>query len=95
MTVFFKGSRYEQVPTLDHTAADGRVVRYKAVRPIPPTAPLARHVVVEGERLDHIAFQHFRDAERFWRICDANLAVFPEELTAQPGRVLDIPAAEG
>ena len=93
--MFFKGSRYEQVPTLEHTAADGRVIRYKAVRPIPPTPALGRHVVEEGERLDHIAFQHYRDAERFWRLCDANLVVWPDDLTAPPGRVIDIPAAEG
>jgi hypothetical protein len=93
--VFFKGSRYEQVPTLDHTAADGRIIRYKAVRPIPATPPLGRHIVDEGERLDHIAFQHYRDAERYWRICDANLTVWPDELIAQSGRVIDIPASEG
>lgn len=93
--MFFKGSRYEQVPTLGHTASDGRIIRYKAVRPIPPTPPLAQHIVDEGERLDHIAFQHYRDAERFWRICDANLTVWPDELIARSGRVIDIPASEG
>ncbi|WP_448612081.1 LysM domain-containing protein [Geodermatophilus sp. URMC 60] len=92
--MFFRGSRYEQVTTVDHVAPDGRIIRYKAIRPIPPTSPLGRHVVDEGERLDHIAFQHYRDAERFWRICDANLAVWPDELTARSGRVLDIPASE-
>lgn len=93
--MFFKGSRYEQVPTLDYTAADGRVIRYKAIRPIPSTPSFGRHVVDEGERLDHIAFQHYRDAERFWRICDANLTVWPDELTARSGRVIDVPASEG
>lgn len=93
--MFFKGSRYEQVPTLDYTAADGRIIRYKAVRPIPPTPLLGRHIVDEGERLDHIAFQYYRNAERFWRICDANLTVRPDELTAQSGRVIDIPTSEG
>ena len=93
--MFFKGSRYEQVPTLDYTAADGRIIRYKAVRVIPPTPALGRHIVDEGERLDHIAFQHYRDAERFWRIGDANLTVWPENLTAESGRVIAIPASEG
>jgi nucleoid-associated protein YgaU len=93
--MFFRGSRYAQVPTQTFETADGRVITYKAVRQIPPAPGQTRHVVDQGERLDHIAFEHFRDAERFWRICDANRAIWPDELTSRPGRVIDIPAAEG
>ena len=32
------------------------------------------------ERLDHIAWQHYRDPERYWRICDANRALWPDDL---------------
>jgi hypothetical protein len=93
--MFFRGSRYEQVPTLTHEMPDGRVVPYKAVRGIPAAPAQGHHVVDEGERLDQIAFEHFRDAERFWRICDANTVVWPDELAARAGRIIDIPAAEG
>ncbi len=93
--MFFRGSRYERVPTKDYEAADGRVIRYKALRPIPDTPGLTRHRVDEGERLDHIAFAAFRDPERFWRIADANLAIDARDLTAEPGRVIDIPESEG
>jgi hypothetical protein len=93
--VFFKGSRYQDVPTLEHEAADGRVIRYKARRIIPPTPGVGKHLVDEGERLDHVAFAHYRDPERFWRLCDANLALHPEELLARPGRLLDVPPSEG
>lgn len=93
--MFFRGSRYEHVATVTHEMPDGRVVSYKAVREIPPTPALGRHLVDEGERLDHIAFHHLRDPERFWRICDANTVVWPHELTDRPGHIIDIPAVEG
>lgn len=93
--MFFRGSRYEQVPTREHRTSDGRIVRYKALRRIPDTTGLTQHVVKEGERLDHIAFDAYRDPERFWVICDANGAVHPDEVTERPGRVIDITGSAG
>ena len=93
--MFFKGSRYEQVATLQYEDADGRIISYTARRELPNLASRAAHVVDEGERLDHIAFAHYREPDRFWRICDANIVVKPERLTARPGEILDIPPAEG
>jgi hypothetical protein len=93
--MFFKGSRYEKVGEVEHVDREGRTVRYKKVRFIPPTRAQAGHEVQDGERLDHIAYRHFRDSERFWRICDANLALWPSDLVARPGRIIDIPASEG
>jgi hypothetical protein len=91
--MFFKGSRYEQVPNKEYVAADGRIIRFRALRAISTPPGIAKHVVDDGERMDHIAFDEFRDPELFWRICDANLAVEPKDLTDLPGRVLDIPEA--
>lgn len=93
--MFFRGSRYEHVPTLEHETGDGRVIRYKARRLIPPTPGVATHRVDDGERPDHIAYAHFRDPERFWRLADANRVIHPDELTARPGRIIDVPTAEG
>lgn len=93
--MFFKGSRYERVPAKDYAADDGLVIRYKALRLTPATLGLTKHVVDEGERLDHIAYAAYRDSERFWRICDANLAIDPKDLTRDPGLVLEIPESEG
>jgi hypothetical protein len=93
--MFFKGSRYQDVANLEYETGDGRVIRYKTRRLIPPTPGLTRHLVEEGDRLDRVAFEHFRDPERFWRLCDANTVIHPDELTARPGRVIDIPASEG
>jgi hypothetical protein len=47
--------------------------------------------VVVGDRLDLLAFSHFRDPLQFWRIADANEALLPEELTRTPGRRVKIP----
>jgi len=92
--MFFKGSRYEKVPTLTYTDRSGRVIAYKATRFIPPTEPLVGHEVTSDERLDHIAWRHYRDPLRFWRICDANRALWPDDLL-DPGAVIRIPPAEG
>jgi hypothetical protein len=56
---------------------------------------LGEHTVVRGERLDHIAAHYFGDPELFWRICDANRALRPEELTEEEGRRLNITLPEG
>jgi hypothetical protein len=92
--MFFKGSRYENVVTESYTDSRGVVVRYKRVRFIPPTPPRAATVVNQSERLDHIAQRVYQEPELFWRICDANDALWPADL-AEPGRLLKVPAAEG
>jgi len=48
------------------------------------------HLVVAGERLDHLAQKYYGDPLKYWLICDANGEVFPEDLLV-PGRVLRIP----
>jgi hypothetical protein len=89
--MFFRGSRYEPVPTAEITTADGRTIRYKRVRFVPAPAVLLFRRVGEGERLDLIAYELYRDPEQFWRICDANRAFRPDTLTEEPGRILAIP----
>jgi hypothetical protein len=92
--MFFKGSRYAKVPEATIGDESGRVIRYKTTRFIPETPAVVGHRVVAGERLDHLAWQHYRDAERMWRICDANLALWPSDLL-ELGRVLLVPPPEG
>ena len=88
-----RGSRYEGLPVLAHTDAQGRERPYVALRLIPPTPGQARAVVAPGDRLDLLAHRHLGDPEQFWRLCDANRAFRPTELTAQAGRSLSIPVA--
>lgn len=92
--MFFKGSRYEKVPSATFVDPAGRQIQYKLVRWIPDTKPVAGHLVGAEDRLDLIAWQAFRDAERFWRICDANRALWPADLLEE-GAVIGIPASEG
>jgi hypothetical protein len=57
-------------------------------------APLHEHLVTEGERLDVIAAAEIGDPEAFWRICDANNALRPDDLLTV-GRRLKITLPEG
>ena len=70
-------------PTL--AGADGRTV----VLPAAPLRAAARALRAarrassspQGDRLDNIAARYLGDPEQFWRICDANGAMRPDELT--------------
>lgn len=93
--MFFKGSRYEKVGVDEFSDAKGRVIPYKKVRYIAETKGQLGHLVRREERLDHIAHRYFRDPERFWRICDANRAMWPDDLTGHAGRTILIPPSEG
>lgn len=92
---FFKGSRYERVGEVELQDPSGRLLRYKRVRFIPPTPGRFSHIVTEGERIDLVSHRYFRDSERFWRICDANDALWPPDLVAEPGTLIRVPGAEG
>lgn len=92
--MFFKGSRYARVGEHQIVNAQGRVIRYKTIRFIAESPAQMGHRVYQGERLDRIAHRYYQDSERFWRICDANRAMWPDDLVAEIGRVLHIPPSE-
>ena len=97
-TLFAPTSRYHPVPTAQITTSDGRTVSYVRRRFVPPPerfALLQEHAVAEGDRLDQIAAKYLGDAEQFWRICDANGAVRPDELIETVGRRLRITLPDG
>jgi hypothetical protein len=86
-------SRYYNIPT-EKLKQDGREILYLGRRLLPALesfTDLTEHTVSQGERLDHIARRYLDNPELFWRICDANPALNPSDLTAQPGRRLRIP----
>lgn len=89
--MFFKGSRYEKVGNAQFTDAQGRVIQYKKIRWIPNTPARFNHLVLQGERLDLLAYRYYRDPLKFWHIADANDVMQTEELTAQPGTRILIP----
>ncbi len=93
--MFFKGSRYAKVKTLEITDSKKQTIKYKATRFIPDTKARLTHKVQGGERLDHVAHRYFRDPERFWRICDTNKSMWPDDLVSKPGKRILIPSSEG
>ncbi|HFE32026.1 MAG TPA: LysM domain-containing protein [Gammaproteobacteria bacterium] len=77
---------------------DGQSVRYVDQRFIPAPenfATLQEHTVEENDRLDNIAAKYFSDPELYWRLCDANGAMNPADLTETAGQTLRITLPEG
>lgn len=50
------------------------------------------HTVVEGDRIDLIAFRYLGNAGLWWIVCDYNNIFFPMDL--EPGSVLRLPSVE-
>jgi hypothetical protein len=91
--VFEPKSRYYNLETATYTTPEGKEVAYKRRRFLPrgeEMTMLVEVAVVDGDRLDLIAARALGDAEQFWRVCDANNAMNPAELTEEPGRALRV-----
>lgn len=91
-------SRYAATEVKLLELPDGSHVPYLGRRLVPRPerfAEIGRHVVSQGERPDHAAYQVLGDAEQFWRLCDANRVLRPQELTERPGTTLRVTLPEG
>ncbi len=93
--MFEPTSRYYDIETVKMTVgdADPRVISYKRRRIIPSgetMMTLVEHTVAQGDRLDNLAARYIGDPEQFWRICDANDVLRPEELTEEIGWIIKI-----
>lgn len=89
--MFFRGSRYENLPMVQITAPDGRLIRYVRMRFIPSVTGLPGYTVQQGDRPDLAAYKTLGDPEQFWQLCDANTVQSPAALTATPGTRLIVP----
>lgn len=92
--MFDETSRYHGLPTAVYTTPDGRQVRYLTRRFLPQGSALPQLTevtVTDQERLDLIAHRTLGNPEMYWRVCDANNAMDPFDLTAEPGRTLRVP----
>jgi hypothetical protein len=92
--MFEPNSRYYSIETASWTTLDGEQIVYKRRRFLPQgeSLPLLMEVfVTQGERLDNITARTLGDPEAFWRIADANNAMNPDDLTAEPGNSLRVP----
>ncbi len=95
-SLFPLNSRYRGIDTATLQSA-GQTIVYVRRRFVPSPdqlTPIQEHTVKQGERLDNLAAQFLGDAELFWRLCDANGAMRPEDLE-QSGMVLRIALAQG
>ncbi|MCK4791232.1 MAG: hypothetical protein KAV87_46295 [Desulfobacteraceae bacterium] len=91
-------SRYHNIETATLETADGKEIVYLKRRFVPGPdrfTMLQEHSVVEGDRLDNITALYLGDPLQFWRVCDANNAMYPPDLTAEIGRRLRITLPEG
>lgn len=90
-------SRYYGLPLLTQTTPAGAQISYVSRRFIPPPedfALLQRYRVRQGDRIDVIAASILGNPLSYWQICDANLALEPDDVTAVPGAfiVITLPA---
>ena len=91
-------SRYYGNGTEQYTMPDGIIVSYLSRRIIPQTTVYTQtqnYSVVAGDRLDNLAARFLGDPILFWMIADANGAKDPDDLTAEPGLVIQIPLVSG
>jgi hypothetical protein len=91
--MFASGSRYERVPQAVYVGRSGRPIPYVLLRTFPAHAPTERTIVLrDGDRLDLVSFRFYGDPEQYWRICDGNRVLRPEDVEVA-GRRLLIPLA--
>lgn len=81
MSLYEKSSRYLQnAEVIDVTDAAGRKVKRLGRAKRPAELELGEHIRREGQRLDHLANYYLRDPHAFWRICELNDVLLPDQL---------------
>jgi hypothetical protein len=77
--MFSRISRYQKLPNMVTTDAQGLTLPSKTLRLLPQVSGTFRHTVEEVDRLDHLAFKYYQQPRKWWRISDAN----PEFMSPQ------------
>ncbi|HEV2805964.1 MAG TPA: hypothetical protein VGW57_13660 [Chthoniobacterales bacterium] len=91
-------SRYFEIETTKWKTPEGKSIVYIRRRFLPSADRfelLLEHSVVQGDRIDNVTAQYLGDPEQFWRVCDANNVMQPDELTATSGGKIRITLPEG
>jgi hypothetical protein len=73
----------------DGTAHEIRCVKRRFIPLTEGMTVIVEHLVSQGERLDNITAQYLGDSTQFWRICDTNDVMKPDELE-QVGKSIKI-----
>jgi hypothetical protein len=95
---FAPNSRYYGIETAKLTTPDDHTIVYVRRRFVPSPEEftlLQEHMVVQGDRLDNVTAKYLGDPEQFWRICDANGALRPDEVTDPIGQKIRITLPHG
>jgi hypothetical protein len=97
--MFDPTSRYAGIEVARLSDRNGRAIAYVRRRfaPSGSSLPLLVEVTVtQADRLDLVTARALGDPEHFWRICDANDAMNPFDLTGAQavGRVLRVPVPQ-
>jgi hypothetical protein len=90
-------SRYSAAERAVYAGPDGQPVAYLRRRFLPRgerMPALGEAAVGLNDRLDLIANRALGDPLQFWQICDANNAMNPFDLTAEPGSLLRVPVPQ-
>lgn len=96
-SLFPINSRYRGIDTGTLVTSSGETIVYLRRRfvPAPERLSLIQEVALkQGDRLDNLASRYLGDPELFWRVCDANRGMRPDDLEA-PGINLRIALPEG
>ncbi len=97
-TQFTNLSRYYGVDTAALVSPQGQMISYLRRRFLPAADQfqlLEQYRTRQGDRLDNLAAHFLGDPELYWRLCDANNAMRPEDLTDTLARVLRITLPQG
>ena len=92
--MFDPGSRYYALPIRQQEDAEGHSMSYVSRRFLPQgeTLPVLLNIKTQyGDRLDQLAARTLGNPLQFWRICDANNAMLPSDLTHPVGQTLIVP----
>ena len=96
--VFPETSHYTRIGTKTYETVSGESIVHLRRRFVPQPERfelLQQHTVTEGERLDNITSQYYNDPEQYWKICDANGVIRPNELVDAIGKKIRITLPEG
>lgn len=95
---FPPNSRYYGVAVVTLEQKNQEPIAYLKRRFVPPPenfSVVQKYTVVQGDRVDNLAARYLGDPELYWRLCDANRALRPDELTEKPGATLAITLPQG
>ena len=85
--MFPETSRYHEIETATMALPDGREVKYLRRRFSPQPTGRVKEIVPGGRRLDLLATEYIGDPKQFWKLCDYNRTLDPQELEVEDAPV--------